>query len=60
LDFCHKYRFEASKREILSEFLNKLKDKKQNKDQQKHAAHAISVFAKSDMNAFVRFQHFAV
>ena len=44
LDFCHKYRFEASKRENLSTFLNKLKDKKQNKDQQKQAAHAISIF----------------
>jgi len=34
LDFCHKYRFESSKRENLSGFLNKLKDKKQNKGQQ--------------------------
>ena len=44
LDFCHKYRCEPSKRENLSGFLNKLKDKKQNKDQQKQAAHAISIF----------------
>jgi len=43
LDFCHKYRFEPSKRENLSGFLNKLKDKKQNKDQQKQAAHEISI-----------------
>ena len=42
LDSCHKYRFEPSKRENLSGFLNKLKDKKQNKDQQKQADHAIS------------------
>lgn len=41
MDFCHKYRFEASKRENVSGFLNKLKDKKQNKDQQKQATHAI-------------------
>ena len=33
LDSCHEFRFEASKRENLSGFLNKLKDKKQNKDQ---------------------------
>jgi len=46
LDFCHKYRFEPSKRENLSGFLNKLKNKKQNKDQQKQAAHAISIFYK--------------
>jgi hypothetical protein len=44
LDSCHKYRFEPSKREYLSGFLNNLKDKKQNRDQQKQAAHAISVF----------------
>jgi len=43
LDSCHKYRFEPSKSENLSGFLNKLKDKKQNKDQQKQAAHAISI-----------------
>ena len=43
LDFCHKYRFEPSKRENLSGFLNKLKDKEQYKDQQKQAAHAISI-----------------
>jgi len=43
LDFCHKYRFEPLKRENLSSFLNKLKDKKQNEDQQKQAAHAISI-----------------
>ena len=44
MDFCHKYRFEPSKREHLSDFLNKLKDKKQDKDQQNQAAHAISIF----------------
>ena len=43
LDFCHKYRLEPLKRANLSGFLNKLKDKKQNKDQQKQAAHAISI-----------------
>lgn len=44
LDFCHKYRFESSKRENVSSFLNKLKDKTQNKAQHKQAAHAISTF----------------
>ncbi len=43
LDFCHKYPFETSKRENFQGFLNKLKDKNQNKDQQKQAAHAISI-----------------
>ena len=43
MDFSHKYRFEPSKRGNLSGFLSKLKNKKQNKDQQKQAAHAISI-----------------
>ena len=43
LDFYHKYRFGPSERKILSGFLNKLKDKNQNKDQQKQTAHAISI-----------------
>ena len=44
LDFCHKYRFEPSRGQNLSKFLDKLKDKKQNQHQQKQAAHAISIF----------------
>ena len=44
LDFCHKYRFEPSKKESLSNFSNKLKDKNQNQDQRKQATHAVTIF----------------
>ena len=40
LDFCHKYRFEKSKKETLPYFIKKLKDKNQTTEQQKQASHA--------------------
>jgi len=31
LDFCHKYHFDNSKKESLSHFIKKIKDKRQNR-----------------------------
>ncbi len=37
LDFCRKYHFEPSTRQHFTRFLNKLKEKNQNEQQQKQA-----------------------
>jgi len=44
LDFCEKYHLNEFKNENLIHFIAKLKDKKQNAQQQKQAYHAISLF----------------
>ncbi|MDY6986870.1 MAG: integron integrase [Thermodesulfobacteriota bacterium] len=44
LDFCKKYQFPATQKESLPAFLDKLRDKRQTKAQQKQAASAIKVF----------------
>jgi len=44
LDFCLKYHYEILKKESLSYFLKKLKDKNQTEQQQKQAFHAVSIF----------------
>ena len=43
-DFCHKYAFDVSSRESLPPFLDKLASKRQSKQQQKQAEHAIMLF----------------
>ena len=44
MDFCHKYRFNFLVPASLSNFLNKLKEKKQTETQQKQANHSIRLF----------------
>lgn len=44
LDFCGKYPLPDSKSERVKQFINKLRDKKQTSQQQKQAAHAVSLF----------------
>jgi len=44
LNFCFKYHHEKSKKESLSHFIKKLKDKNQTEQQQKQAFHAVSIF----------------
>ncbi len=44
LDFCGKYPLSDSKSERVKLFINKLREKKQTPEQQKHAAHAVSLF----------------
>jgi hypothetical protein len=44
LDFCGKYPLPASKSEQVKLFINKLREKKQTQAQQRHAAHAVSLF----------------
>ena len=44
LDFCHKYQLDKSANQSLSDFVKKLREKRQNDQQQKQAAHAISIF----------------
>ncbi|MFH1769083.1 MAG: phage integrase N-terminal SAM-like domain-containing protein [Parcubacteria group bacterium] len=44
LDFCFKYHHDKSKKESLSYFIKKLKDKNQTEQQQKQAFHAVSIF----------------
>lgn len=44
LDFCHKYHLDKSAKQSLSDFTKKLREKRQNDQQQKQAAHAISIF----------------
>ncbi len=44
LDFCLNYNFKQSNRESLSQFLNKLREKRQSDQQQKQASHAISIY----------------
>ena len=44
LDFCHKYQLDKSANQSLSDFIKKLREKRQNDQQQKQAAHAISIF----------------
>jgi len=44
LDFCFKYGLKDSNKESLSQFIAKLQKKNQTPDQQKQAAHAISLY----------------
>lgn len=44
LDFCLKYHHQRSKKESLSHFLRKLKDKNQSEQQRKQAYYAVAVF----------------
>ena len=44
LDFCFKYHHDKSKKESLSYFIKKLKDKNQTEQQQKQAFQAVSIF----------------
>lgn len=46
LDFCHKYHFNKLDKQSLSHFINKLQSKKQNKQKQKEAFHAVSIYYK--------------
>lgn len=44
LDFCAKYRFPDSSSKSLTQFLTKLREKKQTEAQIKQAAHAVSLY----------------
>jgi len=44
LDFCNKYHFDKLNKQSLSHFIGKLQDKKQNKQNQKQAVQAVSVY----------------
>ncbi|MFQ5544313.1 MAG: integron integrase [Nitrospiria bacterium] len=44
LDFCQKYHHPDSSKESLAPFLNKLQEKRQTKEQQRQASHAISLY----------------
>ena len=44
LDFCHKYHLDKSAKQSLSDFTKKLREKRQSDQQQKQAAHAVSIF----------------
>jgi hypothetical protein len=44
LDFCGKYPLPDSKSERVKLFINKLREKKQTPEQQKHAAHVVLLF----------------
>ena len=46
LDFCHKYKHNPQVSESLPQFINKLRDKKQSKQQQKQAFDAIIIYYK--------------
>ena len=44
LDFCSKYQHDQFNSKSLEQFLNKLKEKKQNEQQIKQAYHAVSLY----------------
>ncbi len=44
LDFCAKYDLPDSRQERVRLFINKLHEKKQSPEQQKQAAHAVSLY----------------
>ena len=44
LDFCVKYHYESSSKESLPHFIQKLRYKKQNNQQQRQASDAISIY----------------
>ena len=46
LDFCHKYKHHPQNTESLSLFINKLRDKKQSKQQQEQAFNSVLVYYK--------------
>ncbi|MCK5096701.1 MAG: integron integrase, partial [Desulfobacteraceae bacterium] len=46
LDFCHKYKHNPQTSESLPKFINKLRDKKQSKQQQKQAFDSIIIYYK--------------
>lgn len=46
LDFCRKYDFSPAHKDSLSQFIRKLNEKKQNKEQQEQAVKAIRIYYK--------------
>ncbi len=44
LDFCLKYNFQSIQPESLQNFLRKLEEKNQTREQQKQASHAVSLY----------------
>jgi integron integrase len=44
LDFCNQYRLQDTSSKILTQFLSKLREKKQTDAQLKQAAHAVSIY----------------
>ena len=44
LDFCHKYGFEKTDTKSLTQFIEKLRSKKQNSSQQRQAFNAVQLF----------------
>ena len=50
LDFCVKYHYESSSKESLPHFIQKLRHKKQNNQQQRQASDAISLFYEMELS----------
>ncbi len=46
IDYCHKYKQHHQNSESLPGFINKLREKKQSKQQQKHAFDSIIIYYK--------------
>jgi len=46
LDFCHKYKHDSKSPDSLPLFINKLRDKKQSRQQQKQAFDSITIYYK--------------
>ena len=50
LDFCVKYHYESSSKESLPHFIQKLRHKKQNNQQQRQASYAISLYYEIELS----------
>jgi len=50
LDFCVKYHYESSSKESLPHFIQKLRYKKQNNQQQRQASDAISIYYEIELS----------
>jgi hypothetical protein len=50
LDFCVKYHYESSSKESLPYFIQKLRHKKQNNQQQRQASDAISLYYEIELS----------
>ena len=50
LDFCVKYHYESSSKESLPHFIQKLRHKKQNNQQQRQASDAISLYYEIELS----------
>jgi integron integrase len=58
LDFCNKYQFSPANKQSLSRFTSKLAEKRQTQEQQRQAAHAVSLYYQLNASSSAPLNHY--